>query len=97
MKRIGFIGMGRMGIRMAARLAPLHEVFGTDIDSGLKPEVVRRGITWKKNVKLLADSCDVIFIVVGTEAQTTNVMFGENGILSMETVSYTHLTLPTTD
>ena len=84
MKRIGFIGMGRMGIRMAARLAPLHQVFGTDIDSGLKPEVVRRGITWKKNVKLLADSCDVIFIVVGTEAQTTDVMFGENGILSME-------------
>ncbi len=81
-KRIGWIGMGRMGYPMAERL----------LDSGYSVNIWNRtrskaepleikGATLAGNPVELAD-VDVLFTMVSTGADVHQVCFGDNGVLS---------------
>jgi len=78
---IGFVGLGRMGSRMALRLVDSYLVFGTDKALSQKDLAEANGITWVDNSKLLASICRHIFIVAGSENDVTEIIFGETGLI----------------
>jgi 3-hydroxyisobutyrate dehydrogenase len=80
--KIGWIGTGVMG-------APM---FGHLLDAGYKGYVfnrtrsktkllTERGAEWKDNPKLIAESSDIVFTMVGFPSDVKKVYFGENGLL----------------
>ena len=78
---IGFVGLGRMGFRMAARLTSSYSVFGTDKIESLEQSVEDHGIRWVDSPRALAKACKYVFIVAGTENDVTEIIFGRNGLL----------------
>jgi len=78
---IGFVGLGRMGSRMALRLVDSYLVFGTDKALSQKESAEANGITWVTNSKSLASICRHIFIVAGSENDVTEIIFGETGLI----------------
>ena len=80
-KNIGFVGLGRMGSRMALRLVGPFLVLGTDKDTSLRRLAESSGITWVDNPMLLASKCRHIFIVAGSESDVTEIIFGERGLV----------------
>ena len=78
---IGFVGLGRMGLRMALRLVDSYSVFGTDKVVSLAKSAEANGITWVDNSKSLANICRHIFIVAGSESDVTEIIFGKQGLV----------------
>lgn len=78
---IGFVGLGRMGSRMALRLVDSFSVFGTDKASSLRKFAESNGVTWVDNSKSLARACRHIFIVAGSENDVTEIIFGGSGLI----------------
>ena len=78
---IGFVGLGRMGSRMALRLVDSYLVFGTDKALSQKESAEANGITWVDNSKSLAGICRHIFIVAGSESDVTEIIFAELGLI----------------
>ncbi len=66
-EKIGFVGLGRMGLRMALRLIDSYPVFGTDTKIVQKQLVEEKGVTWVDDSTSLARICRHIFVVAGTE------------------------------
>ena len=79
-ENIGFVGLGRMGMRMALRLVDSFSVFGTDKDPSLKNSSETNGVTWADDSWSLAAICRHIFIVAGSESDVTEIIFGERGL-----------------
>ena len=79
-ENIGFVGLGRMGMRMALRLVDSFSVFGTDKDPSLKNSSETNGVTWADDSRSLAAICRHIFIVAGSESDVTEIIFGERGL-----------------
>lgn len=81
-KRIGWVGMGRMGYPMAERLA----LAGYDVSiwnrtrSKAEP-LVEKGATLVDSPADLG-TVDILFTMVSTGADVEQVYFGENGVLS---------------
>ena len=75
---VGFVGLGRMGSRMALRLVDSYLVFGTDKALSQKDSAEANGITWVDNSKSLASICRHIFIVAGSENDVTEIIFRRN-------------------
>ena len=48
-EKIGFVGLGRMGMRMAVRLVDSFSVFGTDKDPSLKNSSGTNEVTWNED------------------------------------------------
>ena len=80
-ENIGFVGLGRMGSRMALRLVDSFSVFGTDKASSLRRSAEANGVTWIDDSKSLASMCRHIFIVAGAESDVTEIIFGERGLV----------------
>lgn len=80
-ENIGFVGLGRMGSRMALRLVGPFSVLGTDKDPSLRRLVESSGIAWVDDSMLLASRCRHIFIVAGSESDVTEIIFGERGLV----------------
>jgi len=80
-ENIGFVGLGRMGSRMAHRLVDSYSVFGTDKALLQKDVAEANGITWVDHSKSLASICRHIFIVAGSETDVTEIIFGEIGLI----------------
>ena len=81
-EKIGFVGLGRMGLRMALRLIDSYPVYGTDTAVSLKQSVREKGINWVDDSRSLARICRHIFVVAGTENDVTEIIFGERGLVS---------------
>ena len=80
-ENIGFVGLGRMGSRMAHRLVDSYSVFGTDKALSQKDMAEANDITWVDHSKSLASICRHIFIVAGSETDVTEIIFGETGLI----------------
>ena len=97
MKTRGFIGLGIMGFPMAGYISKKYPtlVFNRS---------VAKAENWVKTYKgkivnspaELGNICEEIYMCIGNDDDVREVISGENGILSSISVSYTHLTLPTT-
>ena len=81
-EKIGFVGLGRMGLKMALRLINFYPVYGTDTAVSIKQSVQEKGVTWVDDSISLARICRHIFVVAGTEDDVTEIIFGERGLVS---------------
>ncbi|MET0134012.1 MAG: NAD(P)-dependent oxidoreductase [Kibdelosporangium sp.] len=79
---IGFIGLGAMGMGMAANLvAAGHTVLGYDPDSGRQAEAERKGIKPVSSpLEAAAGATRTVVSAVRTAEQTRSVLFGTDGI-----------------
>lgn len=79
---IGFIGLGAMGLGMAANLVRSgHAVFGFDPSPERRDLAATAGITLVDSPKEAAErASDVVFSVVRDATQTSAVLLGEDGV-----------------
>jgi 3-hydroxyisobutyrate dehydrogenase-like beta-hydroxyacid dehydrogenase len=79
--RVGFIGLGNMGILMARALVrsgtPLTVY---DLRQEAVAEMQAMGAISARSSREVAESCDIIFSIVRDEAQTDEVVFGKDGL-----------------
>lgn len=83
MKKIGFIGLGVMGLPMAENLLKKYEeiyVYSRTKDKADK--LVEKGATWVPTVSELAKTCDIIVTIVGLVSDVEDVYLGKNGLVN---------------
>lgn len=81
--RIGFIGLGIMGGRMAANLQKHHQklvVFNRTLDKA--KALLDQGAVWAVSPATVASHVSVLFTMLGTPEAVKDVAFGEDGILN---------------
>ena len=82
-KRIGFIGLGVMGVSMAAHLmAAGHSltVFNRTREKGA--ELIKRGAKWADTPAEVAAASEILISMVGYPRDVEKIYFGDDGILS---------------
>ena len=80
--RVGFIGLGRMGAPMAARIAAAgHHVVGYDISAERRKQI-GPGITMVDNSAAVAADVDVIVTSLPGPAEVADVVRGTNGLMT---------------
>src|SRR5256712_13255826 len=81
--RVGFIGVGAMGSRMAGRLLTAHpEVVVYDRTRESTLPLQQRGAKVAATSRQLAAGCDMVFSSVTNDAALEQVMFGPDGVLA---------------
>ena len=81
-KKIGWIGMGRMGYPMAERLVRGgNDVYVWNRTRSKAEPLADLGATLVDSPSDLGE-CDIVFTMVSTGADVEQVYFGENGVLS---------------
>ena len=82
-KRIGFIGLGDMGLPMACNLTKAgFEVCGFDVRRNRLELLEKEGGSSAGSVQELAKSSDVVFVMVMTGKQVNEIILGDNGLLT---------------
>src|SRR5438445_10601460 len=81
--RVGFIGLGSMGGRMASRLlAANHDVVVYNRSPERARPLEQRGAKVAATPKQLAAGVDIVFSSVANDAALEQVMFGPDGALA---------------
>ncbi len=84
MSKIGFIGLGHMGLPMAANLVKHgYEVIVFDIAQQALDEAVQLGAKAAKSAKEVALQVNLLFTMVQTGDQIRKICLGEEGILNL--------------
>lgn len=98
-KKIGFVGLGTMGLPMAVNLNKAgFEVIGYDAFEGSREKARAAGITIAETLKDVArQSDDAIVSMVRDYAQNVDVILGEEGLLSAEPKNLTIIVMSTLD
>jgi 3-hydroxyisobutyrate dehydrogenase-like beta-hydroxyacid dehydrogenase len=80
--RVGFIGLGRIGAPMAARIAAAgHHVIGYDMSDERRRQI-GPGITMVDNPAMVAADVDVVVTSLPGPAEVADVVHGANGLLT---------------
>jgi 3-hydroxyisobutyrate dehydrogenase-like beta-hydroxyacid dehydrogenase len=80
---LGFVGLGSMGSRIAARLlAAGNEVHGWNRTPGKSAELVANGLVEEPTPEAVAAGADVVFSMVTDTAAVEEVVTGANGLLA---------------
>jgi 3-hydroxyisobutyrate dehydrogenase-like beta-hydroxyacid dehydrogenase len=83
MARIGFVGLGTMGGRIAGRLLSLgYEVYGTNRTRSKADPLIERGLRWCDSPREVAEAAEVVFSMVTDDEALEAVTSGPEGILS---------------
>lgn len=81
--RIGWIGTGVMGSSMCGHLLQAGYVITLFTRTPSKAEkLIEQGATWVESPKVVAESSDVIFSIVGYPKDVEEVVLGEKGTLA---------------
>jgi 3-hydroxyisobutyrate dehydrogenase-like beta-hydroxyacid dehydrogenase len=81
--RIGFVGLGAMGSRIAGRLLDAgNELYGTNRTSLKAQPLIERGLQWCETPRDVATAVDVVFSMVTDDAALDAVTSGSDGILA---------------
>jgi 3-hydroxyisobutyrate dehydrogenase len=80
-QRIAVLGLGAMGLPMAARLTGLTPVSGFDPFESRRALAVAEGISPATTPAEAADGADALVIAVRDQAQTESALFGTHGAL----------------
>jgi 3-hydroxyisobutyrate dehydrogenase-like beta-hydroxyacid dehydrogenase len=80
--RIGFVGLGSMGGRLAGRLLYRNRVFGTNRTRSKAVALIDQGLIWRDTPREVAEAADVVFSMVADDAALTAVTSGPDGILA---------------
>lgn len=85
-ERVGFIGLGAMGLGMAANLQKAgFVVIGYDPSAERQRMASEVGVTMVGSAKATAEAADTVtFCVVRTKDQALDVVLGESGILAAQ-------------
>jgi 3-hydroxyisobutyrate dehydrogenase-like beta-hydroxyacid dehydrogenase len=82
-KRVGVIGLGKMGLPMARHLvARGFAVIGYDLTLAALKAAAAAGVQPVNSPKAVAATSDLVIVVVGFDQEVETVMFGENGIVA---------------
>jgi 3-hydroxyisobutyrate dehydrogenase-like beta-hydroxyacid dehydrogenase len=80
---IGFIGVGRMGGHMSARLiAAGHRLIAFDIDANALQRAVNNGAAPAKSAAAVASSADIVFASLPTPDIVKAVALSDNGVIA---------------
>jgi 3-hydroxyisobutyrate dehydrogenase len=83
MARIGFIGLGNMGLPMAQNLIKAgHSVVGLDVSKAQVDKLVAAGGTAANSVKQAASSTDIVITMLPAGAQVRDVYLGDKGAIA---------------
>ena len=92
--RVGFVGLGTMGSRMAPHLLRAgHPLVVTDVRGETADALVAEGATWADDPAGVAAASDVVLLSLPTPAIVESVVAGPGGIL--ETVREGHVVFDT--
>jgi 3-hydroxyisobutyrate dehydrogenase-like beta-hydroxyacid dehydrogenase len=81
--RVGFVGLGRMGGNMAARLlAAGYPVYGEERSRQHADELVREGLRWCETPREVAEAAHIVFTSVPDDDVLELVASGPDGILA---------------
>jgi 3-hydroxyisobutyrate dehydrogenase len=82
MAKIGFIGLGNMGLPMAQNLIKAgHQVEGLDVFPASVDKLKAAGGTAAANAKELASRCDVVVTMLPSGKEVRDIYLGANGIV----------------
>src|SRR5215468_9525694 len=82
-KQIGVVGLGKMGLPMARRLAEHgFTVIGYDVALAALKAAAAAGVQPVNSPKAVAATSDLVIVVVGFDQEVEAAMFGENGVLA---------------
>src|SRR5687768_8531345 len=83
MAKLGYIGLGAMGSRMADRLMSKgHSITGYNRTKSKAQWLVDKGMSWGDSPKAVAEAADVIFIMVMDHNALNAVVDGPTGLLA---------------
>jgi 3-hydroxyisobutyrate dehydrogenase-like beta-hydroxyacid dehydrogenase len=83
MTTIGFIGLGAMGSRIAARLIDAgYPVYGTNRTAAKAGPLIERGMTWTETAREVAAAADVTFSMVSDDQALADISQGPDGVLA---------------
>ena len=83
MADLGYIGLGVMGGRMAARLLDKgHRVTGYNRTRSKAQWLVDRGMRWADSPRAVAESSDIVIVMVTDSAAVESVVLGADGVVS---------------
>ena len=81
--RIGFIGLGAMGSRIAGRLLDAgHPVSATNRTAAKAQPLIERGLTWTSTAREVAASTDVVLSMVTDDEALEAIATGPDGLLA---------------
>src|SRR3954447_16359921 len=81
--KIGFIGLGMMGTRMAANLQKAgHDLVVHDLTRQATSKHLNAGATWAETPRAVAETCDIVFTFLPTPPDVQKVGLGENGLIA---------------
>jgi len=79
--RIGFVGLGQMGSRMAQRLvAAGYDVVAFDVDAAAIARLVEAGASAAKSPQALAEVCEIVLCSLPRPEVVEEVILGANGL-----------------
>lgn len=82
-KKLGFIGLGIMGLSMARNLLKTgSEVTVWNRSPGREAELRADGLTVAQSAKAVGESSEILFVCVTNGAAVESVLFGEGGALT---------------
>lgn len=82
-KRVGVIGLGKMGLPIGRRLAKRgFAVTGYDVALTAIKTAAAAGIQPVNSPKAVAATSDLVIVVVGFDQEVEAAMFGENGLIA---------------
>lgn len=80
-RRVGIIGLGKMGHPMARHLRKAgFDVAGYDIDLSARRQAQQSGIAVAANPRAVAEQSDFVIVVVGFDQEAEAVLLGPDGI-----------------
>jgi 3-hydroxyisobutyrate dehydrogenase-like beta-hydroxyacid dehydrogenase len=83
MSRLGFVGLGAMGSRIAARLLDAgHDVYGTNRTRSKAEPLIDRGLHWLDSPREVAAAAPVVFSMVTDDAALESISSGPEGLLA---------------
>jgi 3-hydroxyisobutyrate dehydrogenase-like beta-hydroxyacid dehydrogenase len=83
MAKLGFVGLGLMGSRIAKRLLDAgHQVSGYNRTQTKAGSLIQAGLGWKNSPKEVAQAADITFSMVTDTAALSSITDGDDGILA---------------
>ena len=81
--KIGFVGLGRMGGTMAARLLTAgYPIYGEDRNRAQVEQLAHSGLRWRDTPREVAEAADVVFTSLPDDEVLEVVASGPDGILA---------------
>jgi 3-hydroxyisobutyrate dehydrogenase len=83
MTRVGWVGLGAMGLPMAGRVAGAgHEITAYDIDPARTASLSADGVKPAASITEASTGADVLVVMVATPAQVESVLYGDDPAVS---------------